>query len=87
MNHSERIEFYRQIEDSRQTKVLSLITSDRRGMETVIAQDCIDPFVDLHEKIGPTKKISLILHTNGGQTLAAWRLVNLIRIFCEELEF
>ena len=48
--------------------------------------DCIDPFVDLLEKIGPTKRISLILHTNGGQTLAAWRLVNLIRMFCDELE-
>ena len=55
-------------------------------METVIAQDCIDPFVDLLEKVGPTKRISLILHTTGGQTLAAWRLVNLIRIFCDELE-
>ena len=86
MNHSERIEFYRRIEDSRQTKVLSFITSDRQGMETVIAQDCIDPFVDLLEKIGPTERISLILHTNGGHTLAAWRLVNLIRIFCDELE-
>ena len=36
------------------------------GMETVIAQDCIDPFVDLLEKIGPTERISLLLHTNGG---------------------
>ena len=66
--------------------MLSFITSDRMGMETVIAQDCIDPFVDLLEKIGPTERISLLLHTNGGQTLAAWRLVNLIRIFCDELE-
>ena len=55
-------------------------------METVIAQDCIDPFVDLLEPIGPTERISLILHTNGGQTLAAWRIVNLIRMFCDELE-
>ena len=55
-------------------------------METVIAQDCIDPFIDLLEKIGPTERISLLLHTNGGHTLAAWRLVNLIRIFCDELE-
>ena len=55
-------------------------------METVIAQDCIDPFVDLLEQIGPTKRISLLLHTNGGHTLAAWRLVNLIRIFCDDLE-
>ena len=55
-------------------------------METVIAQDCIEPFIDLLEKIGPTERISLLLHTNGGHTLAAWRLVNLIRIFCDELE-
>ena len=67
-------------------KVLTFVTSDRQGMETVIAQDCIDLFVDLLDKIGPTKKISLILHTNGGSTLAAWRLVNLIRTFCDRLE-
>src|SRR3974377_2201097 len=55
-------------------------------METQIAQDCIDLFVDLLDGIGPTSKISLLLHTNGGQTSAAWRLVNLIRTFCDELE-
>ena len=86
MTYSDRKELYRVIEKDRATKVLSFITSDRKGMETLIAQDCIDQFVDLLEKIGPTKRISLILHTNGGQTLAAWRLVNLIRIFCDELE-
>lgn len=86
MGYSERRKLYRSIERDRKTKVLSFITSDRQGMETVIAQDCIDPFVDLLEKIGPTERISLILHTNGGHTLAAWRLVNLIRIFCDDLE-
>lgn len=86
MGYSERKNLYHSIEQDRKTKVLSFITSDRQGMEAQIAQDCIDPFVDLLEKIGPTNRISLILHTNGGQTLAAWRLVNLIRMFCEELE-
>ena len=86
MDYSERQDLYQQIEQDRDTKVLSFITSDRKNMETVIAQDCIEPFVDLLEKIGPTKRISLLLHTNGGHTLAAWRLVNLIRIFCDELE-
>ena len=69
MDYPKRQELYRQIEQDRETKVLSFITSDRMGMETVIAQDCIDPFVDLLEKIGPTERISLLLHTNGGQTL------------------
>ena len=86
MDYSRRRELYRQIERERDTKVLSFITGDRKEMETAIAQDCIEPFVDLLEKIGPTKRISLLLHTNGGNTLAAWRLVNLIRIFCDELE-
>ena len=43
-------------------------------------------FVELLDDIGPTERLSLILHTNGGQTSAAWRIVNLIRTFCDELE-
>ena len=86
MNYKTRRTLYRQIERDRTTRVLTFVTSDRAGMETIIAPDCIDLFVDLLDKIGPTKKISLILHTNGGSTLAAWRLVNLIRTFCDDLE-
>lgn len=86
MNYATRQALYRTIEKERETKVFTFITSDRKDMETIIAQDCIVPFVDLLEQVGPTKRISLILHTNGGQTLAAWRLVNLLRIFCDELE-
>ncbi|MGV7213462.1 SDH family Clp fold serine proteinase [Bradyrhizobium sp. UFLA05-112] len=86
MDYQARQALYRQIEKERRTKVLTFVTSDRQGMETVIAQDCIDLFVDLLDQVGPTKKISLVLHTNGGSTLAAWRLVNLIRTFCDVLE-
>jgi len=86
MNYATRQALYRQIEKERKSKVLTFVTSDRPGLETVIAQDCIDLFVDLLDQIGPTKKISLVLHTNGGSTLAAWRLVNLVRTFCDVLE-
>jgi hypothetical protein len=86
VDYNTRRTLYREVEKERGTRVLTFVTSDRQGMETVIAQDCIDLFVDLLDKIGPTKKISLILHTNGGSTLAAWRLVNLIRTFCDRLE-
>jgi len=84
--YKDRLVLYEQIEKDRGTKVLAFVNSDRVGMEAQIAQDCIDLFVDLLDKIGPTNRISLILHTNGGATLAAWRLVNLIRTFCDELE-
>ena len=86
MNYKARQALYRRIERERDTKVLTFVTSERSGMETIIAPDCIDLFVDLLDKIGPTKKISLILHTSGGQSLVAWRLINLIRTFCDELE-
>ncbi len=86
MNFETRKTIYKQIEEERSTKVLVYITGDRRGIETQISTDCIDLFVDFLDQIGPTKKLSLILHTNGGETLAAWRLVNLLRIFCDELE-
>jgi hypothetical protein len=55
-------------------------------METMIARDVVNPFVDLLDEMGPTPKISLILDTNGGQTSAAWRLVNLLRSFSDDLE-
>ena len=86
MPYSDRLELYRQIEIERGSAVLAYVTSDRPGMETKIAPDVIDPFVELLDLIGPVKRISLILHTSGGQTLAAWRLINLIRMFCDELE-
>jgi Serine dehydrogenase proteinase len=86
MGYANRSAIYKQIEKTRKTKLIAFVTSDRVGMETQIAPDCIDIFVNLLDAIGPTKRISLLLHTNGGDTLAAWRLVNLIRTFCDEFE-
>lgn len=86
MTYNTRKRLYKGIETSRQSRVISYVTSDRQGLETSISLDCVDLFVELLDQIGPTKRISLILHTNGGHTLAAWRIVNLIRTFCDELE-
>ena len=86
MDHPTRKKIYRKIEVDRHTKIITFVTGDRPCMETQIAPDLVNIFVELLDEIGPTKKISLILHTNGGQTSAAWRIVNLIRTFCDELE-
>lgn len=86
MTYIERKKVYKRIEKERKTKVLSFVTSDRAGFETKIAPDCIDLFVSILDSIGPCDKISLFLHTNGGHTLSAWRLVNLIRTFCDQFE-
>lgn len=75
-----------QLEASRNSKVLLFFTGDRRNLETMIASDVYDLFVNHLDKIGVVKKLSLFLYTRGGDTLTAWSLVNLIRQFCEELE-
>lgn len=77
---------YEQIEKSRDSKVVAYVTGDRPGAETRVSPEVIDLFVDHLDAIWPAKKISLIIYTNGGDTAAAWRLINLIRTFCDELE-
>lgn len=86
MDFATRKPLYVQIEQERDTKVISYVTGDRPNAETQIGADCVDIFVDVLDAIGPTKRISLLLHTNGGNTAAAWRLVNLIKTFCDEFE-
>jgi hypothetical protein len=81
-----RVELYQKIEQLRKSKLLVYITGDRPGMETQIHPEILDYFIDHLDKVGKQQKISLFLYTQGGNTLAAWSLVNLIRQFCEDFE-
>lgn len=81
-----RKKLLKKIGKARQSTALLYCTSDRIGAEAQIAPDVYDYFVHHLDKIWPSKKISLILHTNGGNTSAAWRIVNLLRTFCDDLE-
>jgi hypothetical protein len=82
----DRTALYSQIEKLRKSKLLVYITGDRPGLETQIHSEILDYFIDHLDKIGKQQKISLFLYTRGGNTLAAWSLVNLIRQFCEDFE-
>src|SRR4051812_38640883 len=84
--YADRKALYAQIEAERQTKLLVYITGDRPGLETQVGPDVYDRFVNHLDRIGVVPKISLYLYTRGGDTLAAWSLVNLIRQSCDELE-
>jgi len=85
-DYSARLPLIKKIERLRGSSVICYITGDRRQLETQISPEIIDLFIEHLDAIGPTKKLSLILHTNGGDTGAAWRLINLLHTFCEELE-
>ena len=84
--YPERKNLYSQIETKRNSKLLVYVTGDRPGWETQIANDAVDCFLEHLDLIGVVPKISLLLYTNGGSTLAGWNIVNLIRQFCDEFE-
>ena len=81
-----RLENYKKLEESRKSKLLVYVTSDRPNLGTQIASDILSPFTEHLDRIGDVEKISLYLYTRGGNTLAAWTLVNLIRNFCKDFE-
>ena len=56
------------------------------GFEAQIAGDAIDVFINQLDKIGTVEKISLYLYTRGGFTAVAWNIVNLLRMYCDELQ-
>jgi hypothetical protein len=84
--YSDRIALYKKIEKLRKSRVLLYITGDRRNLETRIHSEVADFFADHLDTFRLPKKISLILYSRGGDTLAGWMIVNMIRLFCDEFE-
>ena len=84
--YTDRVKLYSKLETMLNSKLLVYITSDRPGFEAAIGQDTIDLFIYQLDKIGIVDKISLYLYTRGGDTAAAWNIVNLLRQYCDELQ-
>lgn len=84
--YADRKRFYQKIEGERNSKVIAYVTGDRPGMGAQIGADTPDIFLEHLDVIGKVDKISLIIYTCGGDTLAAWNIINLFREFCNELE-
>ena len=72
MSYDDRQRAYREIEQQRKSRVVAYVTGDRPGMQSQINNDVIDLIGDNLDAVFPTKKISLILHTLGGNTMTAW---------------
>lgn len=84
--YADRLSNYRTLEQNRGSKLLVYITGDRPGMETQIHQEVLDYFSNHLDTFSLPQKISLFLYSRGGNTLAGWSIVNLIRQFCKEFE-
>ena len=84
--YKNRIELYERLEDKLNSKLLVYITGDRQGFEAQIGGDVVDYFIEQLDKIGVVKKLTLYLYTRGGSVSVAWNIVNLLRLFCDELQ-
>lgn len=84
--YSQRKKLYQRLEKERGSKVIAFVTGDRPGLQTQIATEAYPLFTHHLDQLGPVPKISLVLHTRGGDTMAAWSIINLIRQFCDEYE-
>jgi len=74
-----------QIEGARNSRVITYFTSDRQGpVNARVAMDIIPIMSEQLRKIGKTDKIDLFLYTAGGDTMVPWRLVSMIREYCDK---
>jgi len=84
--YSERIPMYEELQKRRSSQVLLYVTGDRPGLETKIASEVYDLFVNQLDSIGLTERLTFFLYTRGGDTLAAWSIINLIKQFADDVE-
>lgn len=65
-------------------RLLAYVTSDRQPpFAARMAGDIIRPVYDHLSRIGRVERIDLFIFSLGGDTIVPWRLVNLIREYCD----
>lgn len=78
------IDLIEAIEQKRNSRVITYITSDRQGpINARVAMDIIPIMSQQLRSIGKTENIDLFLYTAGGDTMVPWRLVSMIREYCD----
>jgi hypothetical protein len=81
----DRKQLIQKIEGLRKSRVITYLTSDRQGpFNARIAMDVI-PFISRQmQMIGKIKNVDLFLYSAGGDTMVPWRLVSMIREYCDK---
>lgn len=72
------------IQEKRGSKVITYFTGDRQVAAARIAEDAVRLLYEQLLAVGPTKKIDLFLYSRGGDVSVPWRIVSMVREFCDE---
>ena len=86
MPAAERKKMIASLETQLDAKILAIVTGDRQGMETRIAPDLL-PLISEHlSQIGQADNLAIFIYTPGGDSIAGWGIVNLLREYCNNLK-
>jgi hypothetical protein len=84
MTREKRIELIKKIQEKRSSTLICYILGDRPPFNTNIADDAVRILHDHLESIGRKEQIDMFLYTRGGNLMAPFRIVHLIREFCDK---
>lgn len=79
MGIAKRINLYKAIEEYRKTPLIVYATSTRGGVPALIASDAVRQFIDQLDTIKDGKSVDLLIHSSGGDSLAAWKIMSILR--------
>lgn len=88
MSRESRVGLLEKIQELRNSKVLVYFTGDRQPTQAAIAEDAVRPLYEhllaLAQATPKKKRIDLFLYSRGGDVSVPWRVVSMIREFCDE---
>jgi len=85
MAWKDRVKLIKKIEEIRRSRVITYITSDRGPpYNAIIADDVLPIFKQILSSIGRTEEIDLFLYSRGGNVEVPWKIVSLIREYCNK---
>lgn len=79
MNAARRFGAYAKIEAYRKRPMIALVTSTRDGMPGMMSQDSIREMIDQVDAIDNGDSVDVMIHSAGGDPLAAWKLMSVLR--------
>ncbi len=80
-----RLELINKIEEKLKAKLVVYFTPDSPIVGGLIAEDALLPMYDHLRAMGKQQRIALYLYSPGGQMETPWKLITMLREFCEEL--
>jgi hypothetical protein len=82
----ERIALYTELEGLRKRPLIVYVTSPRQGMLGLMASDAIPEFMDQLEQLPKDAKAAdILVVSNGGDPIVAWRFITLLRERVEQI--